>query len=181
LQHRLGQRHDGAGAPAFGKELLDELEPRNLVRRIDAVAEAIAQRRRKFVAALPHVELLAAQAGDSDDLPNVQRVARVARSGGHFGHLHRRLAPSGRRSYQDAHRRRSLAFCVTRVARYVLHKFANTHFQVEAVKAPRHPRSPLASKLWITGGTTHDACQQGCAGLADPWAFGHHLRETERP
>ena len=62
LQRRFGERHDGAGAPAFRQQLLDELEPRDLVGRIDAIAERVAQRRGKAVAALPHVELLAAQA-----------------------------------------------------------------------------------------------------------------------
>ena len=60
LQHRLGQRHDGSCPPALRKELLDELESCDLVRRIDPIAEAIAQRRRKAVPSLPHVELLAA-------------------------------------------------------------------------------------------------------------------------
>jgi hypothetical protein len=46
------------------------------------------------VSALPHVELLAAQAGDADHFTNVQRAARVA---GAFLHIHGASVGSRRR------------------------------------------------------------------------------------
>ena len=96
LQRRLGERHDSAGAPAFGQQLLDELQPGNLVGRIDAIAAGVAQRSRETVAALPHVELFAAQAGHPHDLAYVQRIARITRGHGSFRQLHRRLASARR-------------------------------------------------------------------------------------
>ncbi len=78
LQRRVGERDDRARAPPLGQQLLDQLEARDLVGRIHAIAERIAQRRGKAVAALPHVELLAAQPRDAHDLADVQRARGLA-------------------------------------------------------------------------------------------------------
>ena len=103
LQRRVGERHDRACTPAFGQELLDELEACDLIGRIHPVSECVAQRHRKAVSALPHVELLAAQAGDADHFTDVQRAPRVA---GAFLNVHgceRRLAAAGRCLDENAH------------------------------------------------------------------------------
>ena len=72
LQRRFRQRNHGSGTPAFRQQLLDDLEPRNLIGRIDAIAESIACRIREPIATLPHVELFASQTGDSYNLTDVQ-------------------------------------------------------------------------------------------------------------
>ena len=177
LQHRLGQRHHGARAPAFRQQLLDELEAGHLVRRIDAVAEAVAQRRREVVATLPHVELFAAQAGDPDDLAYVQRVARITRGYGYFSQLHRRLASASGRCDQDAHRRRSLAFCVTCLASAVLHKFENERFQVALRSGPARRRR--SCRRGASCGARAVPCtmraRRRARAIARPVAFGDHV------
>src|SRR5438105_14930725 len=72
LQRRFRQRNNRARTPAFGQQLLDDLEPRDLIGRIVAVAESIACRIRKPVAWLPRVQLAASEAGDSYHLTEVQ-------------------------------------------------------------------------------------------------------------
>ena len=72
LQRRFRQRNNRARTPAFGQQLLDDLEPRDLIGRIDAVTESVACRIRKPVASLPHVQLFASEAGDSYHLTDVQ-------------------------------------------------------------------------------------------------------------
>ena len=74
LQRRIGERHDRAGAPAFGQQLLDQAQARDLVGWIYAIAERVAERRGKAVAALPHVQLLAPQSRDADDFADVQGI-----------------------------------------------------------------------------------------------------------
>src|SRR5215475_10978011 len=80
LQRRFRERDDRTGAPALGEKLLDELEPSDLIGRIHAVTEAVTRRVRETVAALPHVELLAAQPGDANHLTDMQRAAIVGNS-----------------------------------------------------------------------------------------------------
>ena len=59
LERGVGERHHCAGAPAFRQQLLDQAQPRDLIWRINTIAECIAERRGKAIASLPHVELLA--------------------------------------------------------------------------------------------------------------------------
>ena len=109
LQRRFGQWHDRPRAPAFGQQLLDELEAGNLIVRVDAIAVGVASRRGESVAPMPHVELLAAQFGNPHDFADVQHPAML-RDGLRPGAWCRlgRSVPAVGCHFQYAHDRRSL-------------------------------------------------------------------------
>ena len=91
----------------------------------------------------------------------------IARGHGDFGQFHRRLAPASRRGNQDAHRRRSLAFCVTWVALAVLHKLRITTFRLSTLDRRANSIAAVSS-CGSRSSTMHDACQTLAAVLPDP-------------
>jgi len=102
LKRRLGERNDRPRAPALGEQLFDQLEPRNLIRGIDTIAEAVARWVRKTVTSLPHVELFSPQTGDADHLADVQGTT-VFCDRDWTDDRYGVIAPTRRRLYQDSH------------------------------------------------------------------------------
>ena len=127
LQRRIGERHHRACPPSLRQELLDQLEARNLVRRIDAIAESVARRIGKAIPALPHVKLLTPQAGDSHDLADVQGGAGV--DAGRRGDQRRVVIATARwRLDQDTHESPLPILCATSIEKSIV-RFSLTHLR----------------------------------------------------
>src|SRR6266404_2092939 len=142
LQRRVGERYDCAGAPALGQQLLDQLEPRDLVGRIYAVAEAVARGIGKAVPPLPHVELLAAQTRNTYNLADMQGAARIGAGGWNDDRV-ARVAPTRRRLDQDAHERFLPILCATSIKNSPV-RLSLTHFAASPAAA-RQPNGPHVS------------------------------------
>ncbi len=200
LQRRLRERDDRAGPPALGQQLLDQLQAGDLVGRVDAIAIGVAQRRRKSIPPLPHVELLAAQAGHAHHFADVQDGASLRAPVELGGERPEPGLPENFCVGGHAHNCRSLPHLVT--WRGSASDFGDAGRDARPGAAfpgggSRRAVMPLSYTVGAQYNLTHTACQKGSrgrrrAGIHPPGSaaaprvarvrcLGDHRRHDHRP